>query len=226
MTLRSRHAVCRSTKLPTVPSAASLDSRLLGPASSLTAIPPGACASVPNPDDPPGADIWRSLDVCAKIMAALPEPGEDRSEIMGGWIAHAQQSVLIDVGGAVGELIGGFSPTRLECSSDMELAVVMARTVCFSEAAVDAFIAYARVEAEALLRQHWFEVEAVAEALIEKGALTGEEIDQAIIVGKVRATLAEGHARRSSWRAVERRAQAFETPRAMISVGPHTWSDK
>jgi hypothetical protein len=76
-------------------------------------------------------------------------------------------------------------------------------------ATVTALLAYAEAEATALLKSNIGIVNALVEALIEAGTLSGDEIDAIIRREVATKALANERARRAAWRIVEKSAAEF-----------------
>ena len=68
---------------------------------------------------------------------------------------------------------------------------------------------YCEAEAAALIRASIEIVHALVEALIERGTLTGDEIDVIIAREVAVKALADERARRAAWKIVERKAAVF-----------------
>jgi hypothetical protein len=84
-----------------------------------------------------------------------------------------------------------------------------AKVAVAASPAVTALLAYAEAEAAALIRANIEIVQALVEALIERGILTGDRID-AVIAREVAAkALADERARRAAWKIVEKNAADF-----------------
>jgi hypothetical protein len=92
------------------------------------------------------------------------------------------------------------SHDQIEATAFASLAVASAR-------AVPAFLAYCRAEAAALIRDHLGSAKAIADALVERGELTGAEVDEIIAVALVRETMNDEKARQRKWRGVEANAE-------------------
>jgi hypothetical protein len=66
-------------------------------------------------------------------------------------------------------------PHRLSHASDADQAFTLATEMCADEEEVDALLAWLYVRTTKLLTFHWPQLEAVADALVERRRLTGEE---------------------------------------------------
>ena len=74
---------------------------------------------------------------------------------------------------------------------------------------VAALIKYCEAEAAALIRANIEIVQALVEALIERGILIGDEIDEIIAREVAVKALADERARRAAWKIVENNAADF-----------------
>jgi hypothetical protein len=92
---------------------------------------------------------------------------------------------------------------------DQQAAEQFARLMCVHPDAIDDFITYARHEARALLNAHAAVVLALAEELLERLTLTGEQIDVVIATALVRADLALERKRRAAAVRMLESAKAF-----------------
>jgi hypothetical protein len=92
---------------------------------------------------------------------------------------------------------------------DQQDAEQFARLMCVHPDALDAFVAYCRREAALLLNEHASVVCALAEELLEKLTLTGEQIDVVIANALVRADLAAERKRRAAAVRMLESAKAF-----------------
>jgi hypothetical protein len=70
-------------------------------------------------------------------------------------------------------------------------------------------LAYAEAEAAALLSAHLGVVTALVDAIIERGVLTGDEVDQVIMRAMAAETLAVERQRRRDWQEREASAASF-----------------
>ena len=139
----------------------------------------------------------RHVDAAEVIEAVRParaEVGEERGSAV--WLEGVRERALSDLAGPLAEFLyfGEFVSDPERRSSDWRSARACTEEWCITSAAAArrAALRYFEEETKALLRQHWALVIAVARALQERGALTGEEI--AFII---RETVTE--AARSRW---------------------------
>ena len=187
----------------------------LGPLALVTIVPgrffSGRCvAPGADPHADPAAIVAAVTAICEKARCAMPDVGEDGLDTAGPWLWAARARVIEITSGIEGEKIAGFTPIDPEDSSDMELARIYAGSIA-APAAVEAFIAYCRIEAAALLRAHWHCVQAVAECLEEAKTLTGAEVSETIAEAAGARAFQEERARRRRWAETIARAGAHAT---------------
>jgi hypothetical protein len=133
-----------------------------------------------NPEDSPETLLATAEAMCAQALAAMPRAGEDGLEFAAPWIAHVASRVAELVAGFCGERVGGYDGAGEAFSSDLAIAKVYAASIA-APGAIDAYLEFCRRSAEAILRDHWPSVVAVAEVLDRRGTLTGAELDELII---------------------------------------------
>ena len=121
---------------------------------------------------------------------------------------HANASIIELVAGSVAETL--FLPGKpWPVESDRAKERASASLICSSPESIEAFIAFCRAEAAALLRPREHIVRALTAELIERRTMTGPEID-AIIAAAVQAEAAEDERqRRSDWARACVNASAF-----------------
>jgi hypothetical protein len=73
--------------------------------------------------------------------------------------------------------------------------------------AIPAFLAYCKAEAAALITDHLGAAKAIADALVERGELSGAEVDDIIDIALAREGLDDEKTRCKRWRAVEANAE-------------------
>jgi hypothetical protein len=147
------------------------------------------------------------IEVCERIGA--PELGTPRVGLAEE-ITRAQTHVIELLGGSVGERVMFPDLPPLPAEHDRIEARALAYVVCASPAAVDALLAYCEAEAEALIRANIGIVSALTDALLEKGTLVGEEVDQIISATVAAEMLAAEQARRRQWQQRARNAAQFK----------------
>jgi hypothetical protein len=136
--------------------------------------------------------------ICAIIGPVMPAPGERRTEVADVYL-HVFSRVVELVAGSVAESL--FLPGEpWPATSDRAQERALASLICSSPGAVEAFVAFCRVEATALLRPRAHIIRALTIALIQRRTMTGAEVD-AVIETVVAAKEAEDeHQRRADWR--------------------------
>jgi hypothetical protein len=97
----------------------------------------------------------------------------------------------------------------LPADHDFKEAAAFAGVICSSPEAVAAYLAFARIEAQAILRDHQHIVFALAKALQVRRTLGAIEIDAVIEHAVDQKHFAEDRARRIAWREVTKRAASF-----------------
>jgi hypothetical protein len=157
-----------------------------------------------TPAAPTTADL---VAACEHIGA--PEVGTARVDLAEE-ITRAQTFIIELLAGSVGEHIMFPDLAPLPAEHDWAEARALASVVCASPAAIDALLAYAEAEAEALIRANIGIVSALVDALVEKGTLIGDEVDAIIAACVARRSLAAEHERRRSWQGVVTNANKFK----------------
>lgn len=122
---------------------------------------------------------------------------------------RAQVAAIELVGGRVAERILFPDLSPLPAEHDQAEARAFAAIACAAPSAAGALIAYAEAEAEALLRAHPIAVTALVDAIVEKGALSGIEVDAIIAQAMAAGGLALERQRRAAWKRVEQSAARF-----------------
>ncbi|SHH32238.1 hypothetical protein [Bradyrhizobium erythrophlei] len=152
----------------------------------------------------------RSL--CEQITPLLPIPGENR-ECISEIVLHCHNRVVELVSGSLGELL--FLGSAWPADSDRAQERALASLVASSPDSIEAFVAFARREAEHLLRTHAHVVRALADELLKKRTLDSGEIDEVIRGVCANKAVADERERRLDWRAREASAKKF---RAMVEA--------
>ncbi len=123
-------------------------------------------------------DIATTVDFCARAHALLLMR---KSRAPGAaLIVDAIDRGIILMAGPMAEqkLTGAFD--ACVARSDLAEAEAYAGAIAISPEAAWQYLCLFRVEARALVNQHWHAVTAVADALIDRQILTGEEVDSII----------------------------------------------
>jgi hypothetical protein len=170
------------------------------PVKTATIIPdPNFKGLVRAPETPetitPEELLKAARSLCDQAKALRPSAGESL-EAAAPWVTHATARCV--------ELLAPDEPGE----TDMALARLYTGTIC-APRAVPAYLEFCRVEADAILQQHWSAVTAVAEALQARRTLTGEEIDEIIATAESAVLQARELARREAIRAAAQRAAVF-----------------
>ena len=122
---------------------------------------------------------------------------------------RAQVLVIELLGGEVAELILHPDHPSLGAKHDQVEANAFAKVAVAASPAVAALIKYCEAEAAALIRANIDIVRALVEELIERGILTGDQIDVIIAREVAVKALANERARRAAWKIVENNAAGF-----------------
>ncbi|WP_334396463.1 hypothetical protein [Bradyrhizobium sp. AZCC 2289] len=99
--------------------------------------------------------------------------------------------------------------STISAEHDQAEARAFAAIACAAPSAAGALIAYAEAEAEAMLRAHPIVVTALVDAIVEKGTLSGIEVDGIIMQAMAAEGLALERQRRADWTRVEQSAARF-----------------
>jgi hypothetical protein len=184
------------------------------PSTSLNLLDQEKCKE-PMRAAPTTADI---VIVCAHIGS--PEIGSRRVDLCEE-IVRAQVFMIELLAGSLGERVIFPDLPPLLAEHDRCEAKALASVVCASPAAIDALLAYAEAEAEALIRANLSAVSALTDALVEKGTLFSEEVDQIIATAADAELLAAEQARRLAWLTRSENAAKFrqDNPVSVGSVG-------
>jgi hypothetical protein len=145
-------------------------------------------------------------DNCDEARLIMPSLGEDRLETgFGAWMCLGTRESIVFLSGPLAEAkITGVEPNNR--SDDYINAKNYARSIIYSDAAVESFLGYCTTEATLLLQKYWCAVTAVAELLLKHGTIDAVQIDTAISTALADNDRAIEAARRAGWR--ERMANA------------------
>jgi hypothetical protein len=161
-----------------------------------------------NLDENPEAETDEIVDICARLEKLTPEIGSGRVEGAEFYI-RAQINCTELLGGRACEQLLYPDHPPLPAEHDQIEARAFAAVACAAPPAIGALIAYAEAEASALLSANLPVVLALVEAIIERGTLTGAEVDEVIEGAVAQKTLDEEHARRADWARVQHSAADF-----------------
>jgi hypothetical protein len=171
------------------------------PSTSLNLLDERKCK---EPAAPTTADI---VTVCAQI--GTPEVGTVRVDLAEE-IARAQTFICELLGGGLCERVMFPDLPPLPAEHDRREAEALASVICASPQAIPALLAYCSAEAEALIRANQDIVEALTDALVAEGSLSGCRVDAIIAACVARRSLAAEHERRRRWQDVIASANSFE----------------
>jgi hypothetical protein len=147
-------------------------------------------------------------ELCAKVRPLLPAIGESRADIA-EFHAHAHCRTIELLAGSESERLFHADDPPLRAEHDLQEARSFAGIICTSPSSVDAFIAYARVEARAMLADHRHVVLALAHGLVARRTLDGDQIDAIIAHAVAEKDFADERARCAAWKCVETSAATF-----------------
>jgi hypothetical protein len=145
-----------------------------------------------------------------QLRAAMPAIGESRAGVA---------DIFLHVHNQVIELVAGVEGERLFCEGQPQQAIdddrqarAYAGLVCTGPDAVEAFVAFCRVEAASLLTASAHIVHALASTLLIERTMNGSRIDQRIAEAVAVKALADERQRQSDWRrVVENAARLTQT---------------
>jgi hypothetical protein len=161
-----------------------------------------------NLDENPEAETQEVVDVCARLEKLTPEIGSGRVESAEFYV-RAQINCTELVGGRACELLLYPDLPPLPAEHDHIEARAFAAVACAAPPAIGALIAYAEAEASALLEANLPVVLALVEVIIERGMLTGAEVDEVIAAAVAQKTRDEERSRRIEWARVQQSAANF-----------------
>ncbi len=159
-------------------------------------------------DESPAPTTDQIVAVCARLEKLTPEIGTARVE-SSEYYVRAQVAAIELVGGRVAEQILHPNNAPLPAEHDQIEARAFAAVACAAPQAASALLAYAEAEAAALLSAHLGVVTALVDAVVERGFLTGDEVDQVIMRAMAAETLAVERQRRRDWQERQASAAAF-----------------
>jgi hypothetical protein len=127
-------------------------------------------------------------------------------------ITRAQTMIIELVAGNVCERVFFPDHEPLPAEHDLAEARALASVTCASPSAL---LRFAELEAETLIRAHLSVVTALIDDLIERGTLTGDEVDWIISAA---VALETERCRRADWRARELAANSFQIECGHVNV--------
>jgi hypothetical protein len=155
------------------------------------------------------------LSICERLEGlTTPELGGNRVSDAES-IVCAQSMVIELVAGEVAEQLLHPDDPSLGAEHDGIEARAIARVICAAGAspAVAALVRYAEAEARALLLANRDIVDALVEALIERGALSGDQVDETISQVVAMRLIKIEQQRREDWKQRQQSAENFEQRR-------------
>jgi hypothetical protein len=148
------------------------------------------------------------LTVCERLERLTPELGSARSE-SAEYYVRSQSNIIALVAGECAELLLHPDLPSLGAAHDGVEARAFARVAVAASPAVEALIGYAVAEANALLTSNRDILDALVEALIEAGELSGERVDEIISDCVAARAVAAEKFRRVDWQQRQRNATQF-----------------
>jgi len=149
------------------------------------------------------------LSICERLEKLTPELGCARVESSEYYI-RAQNNITELVAAECAELILHPDLPSLGAKHDFVEAGAFAKVAVAAQPAVAALISYCRAEATALLAANIDIVNALVEALIEHGTLSGEQVDEIISNCITVRSMAAERQRRVDWKQRESNAATFK----------------
>jgi hypothetical protein len=141
------------------------------------------------------------VSLCERAQRLTPELGVNRVESAEFFVRATVLAIEL-CAGSVAEAILYPHEAPLPTSHDQIEAAAFASLAVASPRAVPAFLEYCRAEAAALITDHLGAAKAIADGLVERGELSGEEVDNIITVALAREALNDEKVRQTKWRAV------------------------
>jgi hypothetical protein len=168
-------------------------------------------AKLPEPDaacTTAEEDIQNIADVCSRARALMPI-GESRLPAA-NFITGALDRGIELLAGPEAErrLNGSFDASTAQ--SDLAQARLYAAAIAVTPEMAHQYMDLFHAEARALVNRYWHSVTAVAEALIERQTLTGDEVDSIISEAEAARIAADEKSRRAAWRETVARVEQFE----------------
>jgi hypothetical protein len=148
------------------------------------------------------------VDLCERTQRLMPELGTGRVEAA-EFYQRATVLCIELVAGTLAEQILHPQDEPLPTIHDQIEAAAFASLAVSSPRAIPAFLEYAKGEAAALINDHPGVVLAIADALVEHGILTAEQVDAVIEIAIARERLNIENERRKRWAGVKISAARF-----------------
>jgi hypothetical protein len=171
------------------------------------------------------SEVIDVLDVASRLSA--PAIGEERVSCAEG-MARVQVLCTELLAGSLAEEIAFPGVVPLSAQHDQDEAFALAGVASLVPTA---FLELCRAEALAILVGNIDVLRALAAELVERGELSGEEVDQVISAAVTRRQLAAEHARRADRRRRMESASAFQRELSIVTRcsnqnGPHSRKGK
>lgn len=157
------------------------------------------------------ADVDCLGDMANTINRHMPRLGESR-DYVAPWVNTVHDAIFELLAGIAAEkiMLGETdSAGRLVARSDFSKALIYAETICPNTTAANAFLEFALVNAVETLTPHLEVIKAVADTLLAKREMTGDQIDMVITAALVPHDLDKEAIRRVQWHDILERAAAF-----------------
>jgi hypothetical protein len=142
------------------------------------------------------------LTTCERLAELTPKLGTPRSESSEYYI-RSQNNIIALVAGEAAEMLLHPDLPSLGANHDGVEARAFARVAVAASPAVEALISYAFAESTALLAENRDMLDALVEALIEAGELSGERVDEIISACVAARSVEQERLRRARWRETE-----------------------
>jgi hypothetical protein len=158
--------------------------------------------------DVPALETEQILSICERLERFTPEIGSTRVE-SSEYLVRSQINITELVAGQCAELILHPELPSLGATHDFVEAAAFGRITVAAQSAVAALLKYCEAEASSLILEHIVIVRALVEALIERGTLSGDQVDEIISQSVAARLIKIEHQRRDDWRTRERSAAKF-----------------
>jgi hypothetical protein len=159
---------------------------------------------------PPENQTTEIVDLCDRARQLMPELGVNRIEAA-EFFQRATVLCIEFVAGTVAEQIFHPDLEPLPTVHDAIEAEAFASLAVASQRAIPAFLAYCRAEAAALITDNRAIAEAIIDALIEHGELSGAAVDEIIARASAEESLIADRKRQTDWQRVIESAARLAT---------------
>lgn len=149
------------------------------------------------------------LTTCERLAQLTPELGTPRSESAEYYVRSQNNCIALCAGECAEMLLHPDLPS-LGANHDGIEARAFAKVAAVATPAVEALITYASAEASSLLASNRDMLDALVEALIEAGELSGERVDEIISSCITKRSAETERQRRDDWREREASAAALD----------------